>query len=114
MRSILIWALALGMSVIAVGQAKDKDDDSGSSGAGHEVAKIDDEAREAALKGDASFLEKHLADNYVGVNPLGQVATKQEVINMRKNGEIKYTAIDQHKRTIQQYRPAQAHNPAIR
>jgi len=59
-----------------------------------QIKALQEESRKAALKGDASFLEKHLADNYVGVSGSGAQVTKDQAIQELKSGAIKFESID--------------------
>jgi ketosteroid isomerase-like protein len=47
------------------------------------------------LKGDTRYLEKYLADDYVGVGGDGRVFTKTESIQRRKSGAVKVESIDE-------------------
>jgi ketosteroid isomerase-like protein len=64
-----------------------------SGSAEDQVKKMANEGREAALKGDASFLEKNATDDYEFITGLGTVLTKSEAIEARKSGDIKYSDI---------------------
>lgn len=74
---------------------KDKDRDKGKSGGTEQQVKaIDDQYRQAVLKGDTDFMQKHMADNYLSIGSNGQEMTKDQVIRNRKEGKTKYDAID--------------------
>ncbi len=60
-----------------------------------QIKTLHEQSRQAALKGDASFLEKYLTDNYVGIGGDGRMITKDQDIQMLKSGTIKYEAIDE-------------------
>ncbi|HWE61333.1 MAG TPA: nuclear transport factor 2 family protein [Chloroflexota bacterium] len=47
----------------------------------------------AELRGDIAFLEKILADTFVGVGPLGFLLTKQEWLARLQSGDLKYDAL---------------------
>src|SRR5438045_605085 len=57
-----------------------------------EVAQLADTWSTAELQGDTAFLEKCLADDFVGVGPLGFLLTKQEWLARHQSGDMKYTA----------------------
>ena len=59
-----------------------------------QVMKRADEGREAALKGDASWLEKNATDDYTFITGTGAVLTKSEAMDARKSGDIKYSSIE--------------------
>ncbi len=59
-----------------------------------EIHELDQQMRQAALKGDASILEKYLASNYVGVGADGKEVTRDQAIQTRKSGAVKYEIID--------------------
>ena len=59
-----------------------------------QIKTLGEEGRQAALKGDTSFQEKYLADDYVGIGVDGRVFTKSEVIQRRKTGAVKYESIE--------------------
>jgi ketosteroid isomerase-like protein len=57
-----------------------------------EVAQLADTWATAELQGDTAFLEKHLADDFVGVGPLGFLLSKQQWLARHQSGDMKYTA----------------------
>lgn len=68
-----------------------------------QVKTLQEQGRQAALKGDTSFLEKYLADDYVGIGGNGQFRTKAEAIESYKSGALKYEAIDVRNQKIRTY-----------
>ena len=98
MKRITIWAVLLlfGISIITVAQGKKAKEKSGggSSNVEQTIKKLENESREAALKGDSSFAEKYQADIYVRVYADGTVGDRQTTINSFKNGTVKYTSIE--------------------
>lgn len=77
-------------------QHRDKDKDRSKHGGGMEaqVKALDEQNRQAALKGDADFFEKHLSDNYVRIGPDGLEMTKEQFLQAHKDGKFKYETID--------------------
>jgi hypothetical protein len=68
----------------------------GGGGSGEQQIKtLHEQGRLAALKGDATFLEKYLTDNYMGIGSDGRMITRDQDILMLKSGAIKYEAIDE-------------------
>jgi hypothetical protein len=98
MKHLLIWAGMIFMLALqpAIAQMADQMDEKGKKGGDVEQQIIDlsDKGREAALKADTSFLEQHTTDDYTVITGSGAVLTKSEAIQMRKNGDVKYSAID--------------------
>ena len=59
-----------------------------------EIVDLERQAKEAALKRDAAFSEKTLADDYVAISPLGQVINKADTIAARKTSQLRYESIE--------------------
>ena len=59
-----------------------------------QIVDLERQAKEASLHRDAEFCQRTLAEDYVGITPLGQVATKQDVLRARKSGQLRYETID--------------------
>jgi ketosteroid isomerase-like protein len=68
-----------------------------------QIKTLHEQSRQAALKGDASFLEKYLIDDYVGIGGDGRMITKDQDIQMRKSGAIKFEAIDERDLKVRVY-----------
>jgi uncharacterized protein (TIGR02246 family) len=68
-----------------------------------QIKALHEQGRQAALKGDSSFAEKYLADDYIGVGVNGQMRTKAEVIQMFKSASLKYESINQRVLKIRTY-----------
>jgi hypothetical protein len=60
-----------------------------------QIRTLHDQGRQAALKGDAGFFEKHLAAGYFGIGGDGKLRTKAESVQDFKSGGIKYESIDE-------------------
>ena len=60
-----------------------------------QIRTLHDQGRQAALKGDAAFFEKHLAAGYFGIGGDGRLSTKAESVQDFKSGVIKYNSIDE-------------------
>ncbi len=94
---ILALLIAFTLSVPAFAKDKDKDKDkdrAAGSNVEQQIKTLDQQARDAAIKGDTSFLEQHLANNYVSIGGSGKELTKDEVIQNRKTGASKLDSID--------------------
>lgn len=57
-----------------------------------ELARLADKWATAELQSDTAALERILADNFVGVGPLGFLLTKPEWLARTQSGDLKYTA----------------------
>jgi hypothetical protein len=57
-----------------------------------EVAQFTDTWATAELQGDTAFLEQCLADDFIGVGPLGFLLSKQEWLARHQSGDMQYTA----------------------
>jgi hypothetical protein len=58
------------------------------------VLQLEEESKQATIRRDAAFTERVLADNYVGIGPLGTVISKSETINARKTSQLQYDSIE--------------------
>ncbi|MFB3917650.1 MAG: nuclear transport factor 2 family protein [Terriglobales bacterium] len=91
---LLVMVLLSSLAVAHDKKASENKAAGKAGGAEGEIRKLDEQMRQAALKSDASFLEKHLAADYIGVSPEGREANREQSIQMRKSGAVKYDAID--------------------
>ena len=88
-----ILALALLCAVSLPALAADKKQEK-SGNAVEQVTALTRQNRDAALKGDANWMQQHLAPGYVSVGPTGAVSNREQVIQNMKSGAMKYDAID--------------------
>jgi ketosteroid isomerase-like protein len=68
-----------------------------------EVARLADAWATAELRGDTAFLERTLADDFIGVGPLGFMLNKQEWLTRHQSGDLKYNALDLDEVTVRVY-----------
>lgn len=65
-----------------------------------QIKTLSDQLSQAYVKGDTSFFEKYLADDYTGIYAIGQLYTKAESL---KPGAVKYDSFDVHEMKIRVY-----------
>lgn len=58
-----------------------------------QILELERESKDAALRRDAAFTERILADDYVAIGPLGDVITKADTIAARKRAQLHYDSI---------------------
>ena len=79
---------------LALAQTEKTAKDHNGSNVEAQIKTLADKGRESALKGDTSFVEKNTTSDYMAILPNGNMVSKAEVIQMRKNGDVKYESID--------------------
>jgi len=94
MKSILALAvLAMATSSVALGQmTKDKHAPKGKGE--QELLKLERERAQATVKGDLAFLDRTTSDDYTGINEVGELRTKAELLDGFKAGSIKFVSND--------------------
>jgi ketosteroid isomerase-like protein len=68
--------------------------DSGEQEIIRQIVDMERQCKEASLRRDSDFSLRTLAEDYVAITPLGQVATKQETISARRSGQLRYEAMN--------------------
>ena len=68
-----------------------------------QVTELAEQARVAALKGDADWQERNLAEDFTAIEPSGEIKTKSEAIAMRRSGAIKFESVDVLDRQVRVY-----------
>jgi hypothetical protein len=106
MRRMLVTTLVLLLPCLTPGEVHGKKEKAEGAGAGNveqTVERLDDEILEAAMKGDAAFFDKILAEDYVRIAPNGQMNTKAETVEMYKSGKLKVGSIELKNRRVRLY-----------
>jgi len=96
MRRILagVMVIALATPWLMFGQAKPSNAaPSKSSSVEQALIKLEEDGNDAAIKGDAAFFERTLADDFVGTDPGGAVNNKEQGIADLKSGVAKITSL---------------------
>jgi ketosteroid isomerase-like protein len=102
--AIAVVVAALLLCSLSLAQNEGKKDKAKKGGGGEQqIAQLEDQMRDAALKGDSSLQEKYLANDYVRVGPDGNAVDRQQSIDMLKNGTVKYSSIEMNDRQIHMY-----------
>ena len=68
-----------------------------------EIERLEEQARQAALKADTTFIEKYTAADYVAITANGRVHGKQAEIQNWQSGLFTYQAIEVHELKIRIY-----------
>jgi ketosteroid isomerase-like protein len=59
-----------------------------------EVLELERHTTEAALRNDANFTERMVANDYLAIGPLGNVITKRDSVSVRRRSQVHYDSID--------------------
>ena len=71
-----------------------------------EVMRLADAWANAELRGETTFLESTLADDFIGIGPLGFMLTKQEWLARHKSGDLKYESFNLDEVKVRMYNEA--------
>lgn len=58
------------------------------------IRELEETLRRAALHGDSTWWERHLDDNYVGIDPQGGTSTKTDAIQLHSSSDLKYDEVN--------------------
>ena len=107
MRQLLLWAgilvLALQPAMAQTADKAPKEKAKKGGSVAEQIESLSDQGREAALKGDTSFLENYTTDDYTTVAGMGTAMSKSEDIQLRKSGDVKYSAIEVSDKKVRVY-----------
>jgi ketosteroid isomerase-like protein len=68
-----------------------------------QILELEKESKDASLRRDAGFAEHTLAEDYVGIGPLGDVVSKQDTITARRAAQLHYDSIDYSEMVVRVY-----------
>ena len=68
-----------------------------------EIERLEEQTRQATLKGDLGFLEKYLAPDYLAVMGNGRAHGKADELHSWQSGSVTYQMIDVHELKIRIY-----------
>jgi hypothetical protein len=71
-----------------------------------EVMRLADAWATAELRGDTTFLESTLADDFIGIGPLGFMLTRQEWLARHQSGDLKYESFNLDEVKVRMYNDA--------
>jgi ketosteroid isomerase-like protein len=87
MRHTLLAAALLALFVPTMGRADD-------AAAEKQVATLSKQYREAAIKGDTGAMDALLSDDWIGIDPMGDVADKAKNAKDLKDGTVDIESIE--------------------
>jgi ketosteroid isomerase-like protein len=58
-----------------------------------EIIRLAETWTAAELRGDTAFIEKTLADDFIGIGPLGFLLNKQQWLERHRSGDMKYETL---------------------
>jgi ketosteroid isomerase-like protein len=96
-RMIICVGLISTLSLVSMGQAKEK---SGDVNTEQVILRLENEGREATLKNDSAATDRLLADNWINVNPDGSVTTKAKLMELLKAGSFAIQSIENDEVTV--------------
>jgi ketosteroid isomerase-like protein len=89
-------AAFLALMVPTIGSADDADSEK-------QVASLAKQSTEATLKGDTKTLDAILADDFVAINPFGELVTKAEQLKLMKDGTLRFDSIEPSEEKVRVY-----------
>lgn len=94
MRHIYVLALTTLFAATAFGQ---------SASVAIQVLSLDQQQREAALRGDMTFQQQYTAGEYVSISPAGVLSSKEQTLARMKSGDVKLDTIDVDQEEVHTY-----------
>jgi hypothetical protein len=68
-----------------------------------QILELEKESKDAALRRDVAFAERVLAEDYVGIGPLGDVVTKADTVAARRGTQLQYESIEYSETVVRIY-----------
>jgi hypothetical protein len=102
-KQLVLWAAVLMIALQPVVAQKSDKAGKGKGGVEEQITKLSDEGKDAAVKNDASWVEKNAADDYAAILGNGAMVSKAEIVQMRQSGDVKYESIDVSDRKVRSY-----------
>jgi ketosteroid isomerase-like protein len=96
MRRILLVAAVLVMAAPATGRAADSD-------AEKEVAGLSAQYTDALVRADTALLDGILADDWMVIDPAGNVTTKHDAIKSVREGQTRFLSMDKSRVKVRCY-----------
>jgi hypothetical protein len=107
MKNVRTLATALvAISLLAVSAAwgqGDKEPSSKNSNVEQQIRTLHEQMRQATLKGDTRLQEQYFVDDIIGIGPDGKMVTKDQMIQMRKSGRVKFEVLREHDVKVRVY-----------
>ena len=97
MRHTLLVAALFAMTIPTPGRAADDSD------AEKQVASLAKQSKEATVKGDTKTLDAILADDFVVINPFGELETKAVNLKWLKDGTLRFDSIESSEEKVRVY-----------
>lgn len=69
----------------------------------HEIDQLEDQWRDALLKGDTATMESLLADDYMAITPFGALQNKDEALNSMRSGRWHISSLNLLDRKVRFY-----------
>jgi ketosteroid isomerase-like protein len=101
--SLLALVLTTASFLVAKPQAAATASNSNDQEMIRQVVELERQSKDAAIKRDVGFVERTLADDYVSIGPLGQVASKADTITARRTAQLHYDSIEVSEMVVRLY-----------
>jgi ketosteroid isomerase-like protein len=94
-RIIIFVGVVFALSLVSMGQSKDKSKDKSDDGNTEQlILRLENEGREATLKDNLAANDRLLADNWININADGSVTTKAKLIELLKADSFTILSIE--------------------